>query len=176
MLSQLGGHSSRIWSQRLAALGLEPREVMLFRQVALAEGGSQADVARAIGLPDSRIVGLVDRMEARGWLERRPSSRDRRSHALHLTDTGRGILRQVNDVSAEHEADLLRGLAPREQEELRELLGRVAASQGLIEGVHPGFADMAADPQAAHGGSSHGVDADAEADASSATDVTGSPG
>jgi DNA-binding MarR family transcriptional regulator len=128
---------------------------MLFRHVALAEGGSQREVARGIGLPDSRIVALVDRMEARGWLERRPSSRDRRSHALHLTDKGRAILRTINEVSQEHEAELLRELSPTEQEELRSLLARIAASQGLIEGVHPGFADMRADPQAATGGSSH---------------------
>jgi hypothetical protein len=106
-------------------------------------------------LPDSRIVALVDRMEARGWLERRPSSRDRRSHALHLTDKGRAILRTINEVSQEHEAELLRELSPTEQEELRSLLARIAASQGLIEGVHPGFADMRADPQAATGGASH---------------------
>ena len=158
LLSQLGGHSSRVWSQRLAALGLEPREVMLFRHVALAEGGSQREVARGIGLPDSRIVALVDRMEARGWLERRPSSRDRRSHALHLTEKGRAILQTINDVSLEHEADLLRALSPAEQEELRSLLGRVAATQPLIEGVHPGFADARADPQAEAGEAAVDVD------------------
>ena len=170
LLSQLGGHSSRVWSQRLAALGLEPREVMLFRHVALAEGGSQREVARGIGLPDSRIVALVDGMEARGWLERRPSSRDRRSHALHLTEKGRAILRTINEVSLDHEAELLRELSPTEQEELRTLLGRVAASQGLIEGVHPGFADMRADPGAATGESSHGDPPSADAD------DAGSPG
>jgi len=146
LLSQLGGHSSRRWSQRLAATDLEPREVMLFRQVALAEGGSQRDVAKAIGLPDSRIVGLVDRMEARGWLERRPSSRDRRSHALHLTDEGRATLKQINDLSAAHEEELARGLPPEERQLLERLLTRLATEQGLIEGVHPGFDDRRADP------------------------------
>jgi DNA-binding MarR family transcriptional regulator len=122
---------------------------MLFRHVALAEGGSQREVARSIGLPDSRIVGLVDRMEARGWLERRPSSRDRRSHALHVTPTGRKVLRTIEQVSAEHEADLVRGLDDTDRETVRGLLARIAESQGLIEGVHPGFADARADPSSA---------------------------
>ena len=147
LLSQLGGHSSRIWTERLAHLGLEPREVMLFRHVALAEGGSQRDVARGIGLPASRIVALVDRMEARGWLERRAGSPDRRSHALHLTATGRELLQRINDISAEHEDALQHGLDETERETIRSLLGRMAADQGLIEGVHPGFDDPRAHPE-----------------------------
>jgi hypothetical protein len=55
-----------LWSKRLAAIGLEPREVVLFRFVALAEGRSQQDVTGAIGLPASRIVALVDGLEGRG--------------------------------------------------------------------------------------------------------------
>ena len=145
LLSQLGGLSSRTWSDRLARLELEPREVMLFRHVALAEGRSQREVARGIGLPDSRIVGLVDRMEARGWIERRPGSRDRRSHALHLTDAGRTILQTINEVSLEHEAAMTRSLDEPERTVLADLLGRIAADQSLIEGVHPGLADRRAD-------------------------------
>ena len=63
LLSQLGGQSSKRWTERLDQLGLEPREVMVFRFVAMAEGRSQTEIARAIGLPASRIVALVDRLE-----------------------------------------------------------------------------------------------------------------
>jgi DNA-binding MarR family transcriptional regulator len=141
LLSQLGGQSSKRWSERLDRLGLEPREVMVFRFVAMAEGRSQSEIARAIGLPASRIVALVDRLEQRGWVERRVSADDRRTHALHLTPGGRNLFEQVATLSAEHEADLARGLSAKDQATLVELLGRVAAAQGLAEGVHPGFAD-----------------------------------
>jgi DNA-binding MarR family transcriptional regulator len=141
LLSQLGGQSSKRWSERLDQLGLEPREVMVFRFVAMAEGRSQTEIARAIGLPASRIVALVDRLEERGWVERRTSAGDRRAHALHLTPRGRDLFGQVAELSAEHEADLVRGLSAKDRATLVELLGRVAAAQGLVEGVHPGFAD-----------------------------------
>jgi DNA-binding MarR family transcriptional regulator len=145
LLSQLGGQSARLWTERLAEIGLEPREVMLFRFVAITEGRSQGEVARAIGLPASRIVGLVDRLEGQGWLERRTSANDRRTRALHLTAKGRAMLQRIMTISAEHEADLTRGLGPAERDELIALLRRLATTQGLIEGVHPGFADLAAD-------------------------------
>src|SRR5258706_8365929 len=146
LLSQLGGQSSKRWTERLARIGLEPREVMLFRFVALAEGRSQREVAQAIGLPASRIVGLVDRLEERGWVQRRPSTDDRRTHALHLTSSGRALLEQLAALPSEHEAQPTAGLHPTDQSTLAELLGRIAAMQGLAVGVHPGFADERAHP------------------------------
>src|SRR5262245_16956748 len=121
---------------------------MLFRHVALNEGRSQREVADAIGLPASRIVGLVDALEAKGWIERRAGDRDRRSYALYLTSKGWAELDRIMAVSAAHEVELTRGLASDERDELVRLLAKVAADQGLIEGVHPGFADAAADQTA----------------------------
>jgi DNA-binding MarR family transcriptional regulator len=163
LLAQLGGQSSKRWSERLDRLGLEPREVMVFRFVALAEGRSQTEVARAIGLPASRIVALVDRLEEQGWVERRVSADDRRTHALHVTPAGQAMIEQIGAISAEHEADLARGLTAQEQATLLELLGRIAAEQGLIEGVHPGFAD----PRAHQSGE------DDEPDSASSTMIDG---
>jgi DNA-binding MarR family transcriptional regulator len=147
LLSQLGGHAARAWTTRLARLGLEPREVMLFRFVALSEGHSQRDVAAAIGLPASRIVGLVDHLESQGWIERRSSASDRRTHALHVTPTGRAVLERVQAASRDHERELIAGLSSEQQATLEELLTNVARRQGLIDGVHPGFADPGADPR-----------------------------
>jgi hypothetical protein len=48
-------------------------------------------------------------------------------------------------VSAEHEADMTRGLEPAQRSALVDLLNRVALDQGLIKGVHPGLADPKAD-------------------------------
>jgi DNA-binding MarR family transcriptional regulator len=145
LLAQLGGHSSRLWVNRLSAAGLDAREVMLFRHVALNEGRSQREVADGIGLPASRIVGLVDRLESKGWLERRAGSKDRRSNALYLTSAGQDALTRIMAISAEHEDELTRGLSGADRAELIRILAKIAAGHGLIEGVHPGFADPSAD-------------------------------
>ena len=145
LIAQLGGHGARLWVSRLAKEGLDAREVMLFRHVALNAGRTQREVASAIGLPASRMVTLVDRLEARGWLERRPRISDRRMNALFLTRQGRTALTRVMRLSAAHEIEMTRALAAGEREELIRLLGRVAADQGMVEGVHPGFDDPMAD-------------------------------
>lgn len=37
------------------------------------------------------MVGLLDALQKRKLIERRPSPQDRRTHALHLTDEGRAL-------------------------------------------------------------------------------------
>jgi DNA-binding MarR family transcriptional regulator len=141
LLSQLGYHSSRLWQGRLAPLGLDPRHVMLLRHVAIAGGRSQQALGEAVQIPPSRMVALVDILEQRGLLRRRPDPNDRRVRTLHLTRDGRRLLDKVMEISLEHERQLCKGLQPAEREQLITLLSRLAAEQGLGEGVHPGAAD-----------------------------------
>jgi DNA-binding MarR family transcriptional regulator len=141
LLSQLGYYSSRRWKARLGPLGLDPRHVMVLRHLAGEEGRSQQALGDALQIPPSRMVALVDALEQRGLLMRRPSPSDRRVRTLHLTKEGRRLLGEIREISVEHELQLCRGLQPAEREQLLTLLNRLAAEQGLAEGVHPGAAD-----------------------------------
>ncbi|HEX2180099.1 MAG TPA: MarR family winged helix-turn-helix transcriptional regulator [Actinomycetota bacterium] len=140
LLSQVGVHSSQLWRERMGKLGLDPRHVVLLRLVAAEEGKSQLSLGKRMRLPPSRMVAFVDELEGLGLLERRSNPEDRRMRALYLTGKGRRMLETVMTVSAEHEAELTRGLQPDDVDKLKELLTRVAAEQGLAPGVHPGVA------------------------------------
>jgi DNA-binding MarR family transcriptional regulator len=139
LLSQVGAHSSRLWARRLREIELDSRQVMLFWNVAMHEGRSQRALADALGLPSSRVVGLVDELERQGWLERRTNELDRRARALHVTADGHRMLDQIMEVAAAQEAELSAGLTPGERRTLADGLARVAAAQGLIATVHPDF-------------------------------------
>jgi DNA-binding MarR family transcriptional regulator len=141
LLSQVGVHSSRLWSERLEVLGVDPRQVLLLRHVAAEEGRSQQSLEKALQVPASRIVALVDGLEERGLVERRRNRKDRRVHALHLMPEGREILEKVMEISKEHEADLCVGLEAAEREQLVRLLNRIVAEQGLAPGGHPGLSE-----------------------------------
>ena len=141
LLSQLGYHSSRRWKARLEPLDLDPRHVMVLRRLAGDEGRSQQALGDALQIPPSRMVALVDVLEQRGLLMRQPSPDDRRVRTLHLTKEGRRLLGELMELSVEHEQQLCRGLQPADRQQLITLLNRLAAEQGLAEGVHPGAAD-----------------------------------
>ena len=103
-----------------------------------------------LGSFPSRLVLLLDGLEKKGLVERRPGSSDRRSHALRLTQAGRAQLEALGRVSREHQEDICSGLSGAEKEQLRDLLGKMAAQQGLRPRVHPGYAERKARSHAAH--------------------------
>jgi DNA-binding MarR family transcriptional regulator len=137
LLSQVGAHSSLRWHERLAPLGLDPRSVLVLRHVGAEEGRTQASLSASLDVPPSRIVGVVDELEQRGLLERRPNPSDRRAHALWLTGKGRKTLDAVMAVSSEHEVDICAGLSEAERRQLIELLTVIVSKQGLAAGGHP---------------------------------------
>lgn len=138
-ISQLGGLAAERFAERLAPLGLTPAHAGLLRAVAADEGRSQQALAGQLGLLPSRLVALVDELERDGVLERRRNPRDRRHHALHLTEPGRALLRKLGRVAVAHGEDLLAPLDDTERTALGDLLGRLAAHHGLTPGVHPGY-------------------------------------
>ena len=72
LISQLGFFSSRRFTEALEPLGIGPRDFLLMRFVAAADGQSQQTLAEQLGVPASRMVALVDHLEEMGLVERRP--------------------------------------------------------------------------------------------------------
>jgi DNA-binding MarR family transcriptional regulator len=139
LISQLGFASSKGFIEALAPIGIDPGEWTLLRFVAAAEGQSQQALAERLGVPPSRMVAIVDRLEEAGLLERKAYPDDRRIRALHLTSEGRDVLARAVRTAVEYEAKLCSPLAEGEREQLIELLQKL--QPGLVErrGVHPGL-------------------------------------
>jgi DNA-binding MarR family transcriptional regulator len=136
MLSSLGHAVSKRFSLSLGPLDLEPREFALLRRVGLHEGSSQQLMGERLGIPASRIVALVDHLEGRGLLERRPSPTDRRAHALHLTPAGRRLLAKALDIAGAFEGELTQRLTDAQRAQLLEMLDAIATQLGIPSGVH----------------------------------------
>ena len=139
LASQVGALSSRQWNEAVEGIGLDSRSAMLLWNVALGEGRSQRELAAALRLPASRIVEMVDALEARGWLERRIRAGDRRTRELHLTAPGRKFVERILEAGAAHEEQFTRGLGAEERTALVNLLTKLATARGLTSRVHPDF-------------------------------------
>lgn len=140
LLAQIGAHAASKFAERLAELQLVPAHAGIFRILAGRPAITQQALATALRALPSRLVALIDELESRGLLERRPHETDRRSYALHLTEAGRSTLQAIGRIAREHQQTLLAGLSEEEQRQLAALLQRVADHQGLTPGVHPGYA------------------------------------
>jgi DNA-binding MarR family transcriptional regulator len=141
LVSTLGYAVARRFAKALEPAGLEPREFALLRVVGVAEGQSQHALGERLQIAPSRMVAIVDALEARGLLERRQNPNDRRARALYLTGAGRRKLKQAFALAVEHERELCAGLSGQEREQLIDLLTRLADGIGLPREVHSAFSD-----------------------------------
>ena len=111
----------------LRAQGVEMWDYVVLARLADGAAPTQATLATAVGRDKTRLIPLLDRLEARGLLRRTPDPDDRRNRIVALTQDGRALFERCRDGIRAMEDDLLAGLAPDELARLRELLGRAAA-------------------------------------------------
>jgi DNA-binding MarR family transcriptional regulator len=139
LLAQLGAHAASKFGARMRAIDLTPPLVGILRFLARNPGSTQRELADAIGMPPSRLVAIADDLEGRGLVRRVRDEQDRRSHRISLTASGEGKLATIAKAAREHRNELLEALSAEEQDQLAELLQRIATQQGLRLGVHPGL-------------------------------------
>jgi MarR family transcriptional regulator, lower aerobic nicotinate degradation pathway regulator len=93
------------------------------------------ELAALLELDKSSTSGLVDRAERRGLVERVPSTTDRRSVRVTLTDAGRDLVARVS-VSFEGDVSrLLRHLSRRDREALARLVSSLLVAHASEHGV-----------------------------------------
>jgi DNA-binding MarR family transcriptional regulator len=85
-----------------------------------------SDLAQQIGLSESSVTRLVDRLAAAGLVERGTSPTDRRCVTAGLTAEGRATQERVRTARGEFLKEILVALPPDERAELVRLFGRVA--------------------------------------------------
>ncbi|WP_123401832.1 MarR family winged helix-turn-helix transcriptional regulator [Inmirania thermothiophila] len=110
----------------MAEFQITPGQFGILVLIGANEGLSQSALARAVGVERSTMVSVMDNLERRGLVARRPSPADRRSYALELTARGRALLAELKPRVREHEARIARRLGGRDPAELIELLRRIA--------------------------------------------------
>jgi MarR family transcriptional regulator, organic hydroperoxide resistance regulator len=102
-----------------AEYGLKPPQ--FFALQALDEPVPMSSVANVLRCDRSAVTWITDRLEERGYVERRSDERDRRVKLLALTDEGRRVREEIRArLSTPPEA--LTGLSRAEQRTLRDLL------------------------------------------------------
>jgi MarR family transcriptional regulator, transcriptional regulator for hemolysin len=91
-------------------------------------GLSQKELAELLEVEPITVARLIDRLEARGMVERRSDPRDRRIWRLHLCAPAYPMLREIARQRAEITGMVTAGIDPRTQEAMTEaLIGMKAA-------------------------------------------------
>lgn len=92
------------------------------------EGIMQQELAARLLVTKGNVTGVVNRMEALGWIERRPDLDDRRTNRLYLAEQGKVLFAEVN---SKHEAVIYEVMAefqPDDVQAFRCLLRKLEAA------------------------------------------------
>ena len=122
-LLNLAGH---VLTNRLCTalddVGLTPRMQCVLIH-ALEEERTQIQLAALADLDKTTMVSTVDELERRGLAERRPSATDRRARIIAVTEKGRLVAEEGQQIVDRVHAEALGALTPETRVALLEALG-----------------------------------------------------
>ncbi len=91
-------------------------------------GISQKELSELLEVEPITVARLVDRLEGRAMVERRPDPRDRRIWRLHLSAAAHDVLHDIDDQRADMARILTAGIDDRHIDTMTEALLRMKAT------------------------------------------------
>jgi len=116
-----------VFDRRVKALGLTRPQWLALVRLQRRPGASQSELADMMEIEKAPAGKIVDRMEEKGWVVRRPDPSDRRINRIHLTDRGERVYALIQPISQSTVVDALVDLSPAERERITALMARVKA-------------------------------------------------
>lgn len=106
------------YNRRVRHLGLTRSQWRVIAHLSRNEGSTQTFLADVLEIENATLARLLDRLEADGWIERRPSPTDRRAKHLYLTEKPAAIIDAMFRISSQLQRDTLNGMPNAEREHL----------------------------------------------------------
>jgi len=109
----------------VSALEVTAAQFVIIATLADREVNSSAQLCKSFSYDPGAMTRMVDRLEAKGLVQRQRSSDDRRLVNLELTEAGKALLPKMKAISASIHNRFLRGFSTAEVKELEGYLCRI---------------------------------------------------
>ncbi len=124
---------ARRFEEQARELSLTLQQCKALAVLSNCEDINQRRLSETSAIATTTLVRILDRLEAGGWVERRPDPQDRRAHLLTITDSAKPVVQRIWHVVSKTNAEALNDLALRDLPRLVELLARVHANLVVVE-------------------------------------------
>jgi len=132
------------FDRRVRRLGLTRSQWLVINRLHRRPGATQSELAEMLEVEKATAGRMVDRMEKKGWVVRRPDAADRRVNRLFLTaeaDLIQVQLGQIADRTVDHALALL---STREREQFSDWMRQVKRQlQAMLEPTLAATSDAA---------------------------------
>jgi DNA-binding MarR family transcriptional regulator len=119
----------RVWlnmrsamGEELKACGLSTSQYATLMMAEAQPGLLVADIGREVASSRQAANEMVGGLELEGLIERRPHPSDRRTHQIHVTESGRARLAEARIAVARREAELEATFTPEQRGLIRDWL------------------------------------------------------
>jgi len=106
----------------LAPLGLHSGQEALLLELARTGPMIQAQLSEALGCEPPSVTLMASKLEASGYVRRKPVPTDKRASIIELTDSGRALAGRVQQLWCGFAEETVAGLPAKTVEELPSLL------------------------------------------------------
>ena len=138
LISDVSRLLRRVYDRRVEPLGLTRSQWRVLVHVYRREGVTQTALAQVLEIEKPTLGKLVDRLEQKGWVERRVEERDQRARRLVITEQARPLIDQMEELAEAVHADALDGVADDETDQLYDTLLAVKSNLlRLLNGKRP---------------------------------------
>lgn len=114
--------------QRARLDGMTRAQWVILTWLERQPGISQNELAGLVEVEPITVARLIDRLEARGFVERRPDPKDRRVRRLHLKAEAQPLLEKIYAYKRELNAAMTEGIDPESLKHLAQSLVRMKAN------------------------------------------------
>ncbi len=127
----------KYWMAQIAEdFGLTSQMAIALQEIGVSDALTMKELAGALWCDASNATGIVDRLELRGLVERRPSEHDRRAKCVLLTTAGRRLRRRMNERMNES-PPAIRALSADDREVLEKILDRALSNMHQTRAERP---------------------------------------
>ena len=114
-----------VFMQRMAIYKLKPVDFSVLSLITHNPGITSSQLCSSLGILPPNLVGMVNALEKRELIMRKPHPRDGRAMGLHLTSAGQKLVQGAERTAAELEAEVASRLTPAESKTLLRLLRKI---------------------------------------------------
>ena len=122
------GHRGRL-SAIAAELDLAPAQALALGALEPRRPRAMSELAGLLHCDNSNVTGIIDRLEGRGLVRRRPGEHDRRRKLVEVTPAGAALRKRLHARLSEP-PEALAALPEDDARALRDVLRRAVASSG----------------------------------------------
>jgi DNA-binding MarR family transcriptional regulator len=113
---------------REAGYDITPEQFGVLARLSGEQGLNQAQLGERMLKDRHNMTRILNLLQKRGYIERRPDNKDRRIFRIFLTESGRGVQEELTPIVSKHLDELLDGVLDDDQQTICKSLKQIVTN------------------------------------------------